>query len=431
MFDEPSAPPDRPRARRIWVLLSLLALTAGGVAAWWYWPRHPDEPDVYAKLYIAPRKVILADVGQDRLTDFNFDDPATQAALVRSRPVLTAGLKPSRVNGLAVVKAQRDPVAWLEEHLVVDFPEKEILRVGLKSGRGDLDQLATIVDAVCKAYMEEVIDKERIQAEQRLAKLRHIALRYDERLRGIRSQMRKLQEQVGPGDKTFLAMRQELARGGYDQARAELLGLQGELRTAKSQLDALERARPAAITGDDITAAVEKEPAVLRLVKIRGQLEERLDESTYKTELGEKDPAALVATKQLARLKAELEKRRKDLRPQAEKRLRESASADQAGKIARLKEQIQFKGELLKLVQKDTELLNKEAQSFTVVTLDLSDFQRDLDEQEDIYKALRKRANAIEVELEAPQRVRVLQEAVINPKKHPAQAAEQAARLAR
>ena len=54
----------------------------------------------------------------------------TQAVLVKTRLVASAALRNPKVAELSLVKEQKDPVAWLQENLKVDFPnDAAVMRV--------------------------------------------------------------------------------------------------------------------------------------------------------------------------------------------------------------------------------------------------------------------------------------------------------------
>ena len=56
----------------------------------------------------------------------------TQLALLKSNFVLTAAIRPPGIASLSVLAGEPDPVEWLQENLVVDFPQNgEILSISL------------------------------------------------------------------------------------------------------------------------------------------------------------------------------------------------------------------------------------------------------------------------------------------------------------
>ena len=86
----------------------------------------------------------------------------TQLAKLNSYYVLQAAVRNPGVAALPVFQNQPDPVVWLQENLEVDFPEDgEILAIRLRGPEARSNDLVLIVDAVAKAYVDEVIFADR------------------------------------------------------------------------------------------------------------------------------------------------------------------------------------------------------------------------------------------------------------------------------
>ncbi len=82
----------------------------------------------------------------------------TQVALVKSDFVLRAAVRDPAIGSLDMLTGQPDKVAWLAENLEVGFvDDSEILSIRLSSSRGKPEELRQLVDAVAKAYMDEVV----------------------------------------------------------------------------------------------------------------------------------------------------------------------------------------------------------------------------------------------------------------------------------
>jgi len=100
------------------------------------------------------------------------------------------------VAQLELVRTQDDPVDWLAQRLHVDFPsDGEVMRVRL-SGI-DREDAAPVLQAVIDAYLNEVVDVERIQQRQRLNELDRV---YAEKETELREKLRdtiQLREQLG------------------------------------------------------------------------------------------------------------------------------------------------------------------------------------------------------------------------------------------
>jgi NhaP-type Na+/H+ and K+/H+ antiporter len=88
----------------------------------------------------------------------------TQAALPKSNLVLNVALRDPKLSSLSILSDQSDPVKWLQEHLEVSFPENgEILAISLQGAKSQQHELVSIVDAVGKAYLNEVVSEQRMQ----------------------------------------------------------------------------------------------------------------------------------------------------------------------------------------------------------------------------------------------------------------------------
>jgi hypothetical protein len=82
----------------------------------------------------------------------------SQLAKLSSYYVLQAAVRKPTVAALPVFQNQPDPVAWLQEHLEVDFPgDGEIMAIRLRGPESHSNDLVFIVDEVTRAYEDEVI----------------------------------------------------------------------------------------------------------------------------------------------------------------------------------------------------------------------------------------------------------------------------------
>ncbi len=150
-------------------------------------------PLVYALIHLQPQRPRPGDVAAPGELEVY---RRTQAALVKSRLVLNAALRKPEVAGLEIVRAQADPVSWLERKLVADFPgEALILRVGLSGDKPR--QLAAVVNAVADAYLREAVDHERLQRLKRLGQLKYLRDQYEDTVRDKRQILRRLARAKG------------------------------------------------------------------------------------------------------------------------------------------------------------------------------------------------------------------------------------------
>jgi beta-lactamase regulating signal transducer with metallopeptidase domain len=99
----------------------------------------------------------------------------TQIALLRSYFVLQSAVRDPEIAALPLLKSAEDPVGFLAQRLEVGFyPGSEILYVRMGCSRGnEADQVIKIVNAVAKAYEDEVVftdQQRRLGASDLLAK---------------------------------------------------------------------------------------------------------------------------------------------------------------------------------------------------------------------------------------------------------------------
>ncbi len=80
-------------------------------------------------------------------------------------------VKPEPVAKLSIIQEQTDPIQWLEREIQVDFAAgPETMRISL---RGDnTREMLLIVNAVTKAYLNAIVDKEKNKRLDRLEQLK-------------------------------------------------------------------------------------------------------------------------------------------------------------------------------------------------------------------------------------------------------------------
>src|SRR3954469_4924965 len=94
----------------------------------------------------------------------------TQAGVLRSHFVLTAALRDPEVAALPMLRAQEDPIRYLEEEMLIDFSDgSELIKPKLSGD--DPRAIAMIVNAVHDAFFSEVVEAERKRKQARLKQI--------------------------------------------------------------------------------------------------------------------------------------------------------------------------------------------------------------------------------------------------------------------
>ncbi len=209
----------------------LLALTIT-VAGYAVWKTHFAKSRARAKVLVRSAAPMILFHTVDTETGGNYERyKATQQLLAKSRFVLNTALQNSRVSKYRMVREQSDPIAWLQDKLEIEFlADSEVMEISLQGD--DPAELAGLVNAVTRAYLEEVANEDLKHRAQRHALLTKLRDRYAETLKERRETLRKCSQTVASDDR--------LRATGLD--RPALLRLQHDLMTQLINLH-LERAR--------------------------------------------------------------------------------------------------------------------------------------------------------------------------------------------
>src|SRR5262245_58843664 len=150
-----------------WATVVFLGGLLGSVLAFTAYSLIPAKYTTYSIVRVSP---------QDPRIFFN-EDPhgrgdfasylKTQAGVLRSHFVLTAALRDPEVAALPMLRAQDDPVRFLEEEMQIDFSDgSELIKPKLSGD--DPRAITLIVNAIHDAFFTEVVEAERTRKKVRL-----------------------------------------------------------------------------------------------------------------------------------------------------------------------------------------------------------------------------------------------------------------------
>ena len=120
--------------RHRWPVAIVAGLGLGAALAASVWFLMTAQYTAYALLRVASSEPHLLpdERGISRQEGQNFEN--TQVALLKSRPILQAALRRSKVGELAMIRQQADPVTWLETELKAAYLDKtDIIKVGCRA----------------------------------------------------------------------------------------------------------------------------------------------------------------------------------------------------------------------------------------------------------------------------------------------------------
>jgi polysaccharide biosynthesis transport protein len=403
--------------RRRWAIalgVGILLAAAAASAVWLLLP--PPKPNAYAKLYM-PMSMKMGTV-------FEHPDPPlerqTQVALIKSRLVLAAALRPPEINRLDTVQRlvdrQEDPVEWLEKSLEVNFPDgPEIIRIALSGDDGE--DVRKLVDAVKDSYLRDVVNRSVLDRHERLRRLTDIAAKAKEaydRQHGMAERLAK-QAQLNSVDPKSLAFQQQFAQEQLRLAQKELVQVRADLRRMRTEEGVYQNRNPApaAMPTEVIDGYVENDAMVKALVKRQSELEGKQNDIRDRA----KDPENVPAYRDLIREQEEnrkqLEGLRKQLRPKVEARLGEKLKGDSTAHLVHLREQITYLEEMEKALLAEIDERGKGIKDLTEAGRNLESQQIEIKQAADLLTRVNDTIGRLTVEQDAPPRVTELEKAAI------------------
>jgi polysaccharide biosynthesis transport protein len=145
--------------RRRWLLASCVGLTLAILSGTLLWFQFPPSSSATALFKVnSQQESIVFDINKQSAGTFEILKKTQLASLKSYFVNLAASRKPGATSN--PILAGEDPVEWLIQNVEVQFPQQgEILSISL-SGNYDPADLVNLVDAVAKAYDDEVLFKD-------------------------------------------------------------------------------------------------------------------------------------------------------------------------------------------------------------------------------------------------------------------------------
>jgi len=158
----------------------------------------------------------------------------SQIPLLRSHMVLQSALRTPAIAALPIVKAQKSPVTWLQNKLVIAFyPDTDILFVEMRVKPEEADQARQLVNEVVDAYINEIVHADRqrlLNSRDRLAKgVERLNVEVKQKMEEYYNIARELGAAEDGGQ-----LEQQITMRRLDRAETELMRLEDELAKAKT-----------------------------------------------------------------------------------------------------------------------------------------------------------------------------------------------------
>jgi hypothetical protein len=219
-------------ARPVRLGIAVLAAVAAGATVWFCWP----APKYKAQALIHVARPVPLLEPSPKQPAFNLEQyKHNQAALIKSRLVLNRALA-QHGSKLQTVRAQADPVLWLEQAIEIDFEESpEILRISLQGDKPE--DLEALVNSVTKVFLNEFVEKERDKSAERWDQLKRLQNRFEEKILAKKKILEELKRVTGAGDAATRNLKQMIAEKQLDLAIKELAQLRSDIRRLRAGIE--------------------------------------------------------------------------------------------------------------------------------------------------------------------------------------------------
>ncbi len=329
--------------------------------------------------------------------------------------VLQKAVRDPSVASLSILAGEPDPAEWLQYNLEVDFPQQgEILSITLKD-QGPAEDLVRLVDAVAKAYEEEVLYK----AEQRRLGTSDL----------LGQSLRKLNEDMTQKWEDYIEMAQAAGQPQGDRRDAETDLLIGAISDLQKKASALQE-KMYAMRTDYILMKGRIDDPMLVEQQIDAMLEQDVTMALYKNQMyslqaqlaqmsqvarGGNNRHTSSINKQIAQVNAQMQQYRASMKQQY---LNQQKNAPNSAKQMLNREfQTQFRAlqEQYAIITKAMEDKQEELKGRLKTSVDLEKRDLELKQLQEIANDMNIKFESLEVEKSAPRQIVQIQPAV--PKK--------------
>ncbi len=404
--------------RRHWVLAAVSATltSAAFAAAAWVW--FTPEYSAFALLRIRSQEPTLLDDSSTQGRQDFLIYKNTQKQLIVGPWVLRAALRSPDVERLPAVREEDDPVAWLEKRIYVEFPgEAEIMKVSFS--HADANTAAAITNAVTKAYMREVVDRERIMRMDRLSSLEKVFNEAEQKMRTKQTDLKRLAESLGTGDGNALSSKQQITLQHFATLRNEHTRMQFELMRAKINLTAAEEEAvnaghadsEAEMDEETLASYVDQAPELLAMKRRMDEMTRVIDHNEGVMANG-RHPRLVKQREVLAEAQEDYTKRRELIKTHVQKEMKRHGIQSNDPR-AQLKRQVAILREQESQLAKDVEKYAHEAESIGRSSIDVEMMRLELKQIEDMSAHLGKEIDELRVEIRSPSRITELSTAEV------------------
>jgi succinoglycan biosynthesis transport protein ExoP len=416
------------RRWRLAVGLGIIAALIAGVSAYFLVP--PPKFTAETLISVEPVQPTLIVATKEYRADPE-TDRKTQIALIKSAVVLGKALGQTEVTALPVVRKQTNPAEWLEGQLKAEFSGK-LLRIALTAEKAS--DATVLVKAVTSAYLSEVVNAEKAQRIERNHTLERHYEKLQTQLESKRRKLKTLATALGSKDKQTLSLQQRLAIGRQSVAEEELIRTQASLTRAMAELKVRQQALQGSATASEDLPAEEKtaiardveeelrtDPEVLKFLELEQSLKTKM-EDFGRVVRKRNDTSLVIARKELAKIQRQ--RRDYEARKRAELLAQTPGSPNPASpksakearsELSELESEVGVLKEMERELKIEVGQVSEGAQKLGAQAIEMESIQDEIKSADEIAKTIGHELEALKIELNAPDRIHLLEAAKLPP----------------
>lgn len=419
--------------RRRWLPALALALVTGVAFAVPVWLFLPRGFEAVVWLRIRASGTLL---NEGRSVEYDAYRK-TQLQLLRSPVVLNAALRKPGISSLKTITEQDDPQNWLARTIEpVLQGDSEVMQ--LKFRGAVAEDTAKILNAITSCYLDDIVNKDR---QDRLSRRDQLEKKFKENqteLRSRRETFNDLARTLGTRDSQEVATQRGLlmdqlgtARGRMVQAENDLERLEAEIAIIEFRKDEVADARAdkhgdEAEGGDDgadqlaseelIEAALSREPEIRALESQIAGLTDSILGQAERSARGMNEPAVRRMVGRRQQLFRQIEAAKSKLRPQILGVMGSGGSSTSAGVVSSPRELEVRRQTLVRAIEKGRvsyDDISKKVIDLGNANADLENRKSEIDQLARVTDQIGLQLEATSLDLTAPPRVTLLEEAVV------------------
>ncbi len=303
--------------RRRWPLAIGLGVTVATIAAGLLWFFLPVHYEAFALLKVAGKPPAVLEKRAGATDEFAVFK-RTQVQLIRSGLVLQSTLRDAQINRLSLIKEHSDdPVSWLNDQLVLDYPDDaEVLRLAM-SGT-NRDDVVKIVNKIVEVYMKEIVQRERDLRLEHEAKLARSYSNMTAELQKQQDALHSLEALHNTSGSDSARLKKDMAieeLNNYLDQRTKIINQMDDTRMQlmlkKAKRDNPEESRPPDVV---IEMEMNKDPVIARATQELSVFTEHLAELKARAK-GRSTSTAKRVVQRIEQLEDRIEERKTQLRP--------------------------------------------------------------------------------------------------------------------